>query len=138
LEEKVLPDLMEKAETNNWTGKDGVVIEIKNVLRASIPKENPEPAFKYLEEVNYSDVIKRQVVIEFGKGEEAWAAKFLKDMAQRKKPLRATVKKAVHPQTLLATLRELLKAGKKVPMESFQAMQQRTAVVTVPEGQKKT
>lgn len=136
LETKVLPDLMEKAEMENITCKDGVLVEIKPVLRASIPKENPEPAFAYLEEVKYGDVIKRQIVIEFNRGEEKWAAKFVRDLAQRKKPVRSTMKRSVHPQTLLATLRELLNKGTKVPMEKFQAIQQRTAFVTVPEAKK--
>lgn len=136
IREKVLPDLMEKAETNIWTGLDGVAVEIKQVLRAGIPKDNPEAAFKFLEDVNYGDVIKNLIVIEFNRGEEAWAAKFKRDLAQRKKPVRATIKRSVHPQTLLATLRELLAKGTKVPMETFQAIQQRTAFVTVPEGKK--
>ena len=134
LTETVMPTLMEKAASKNWTSDDGIVVEVKEDIYASIKEENKPTAFAWLEKNKLGDLIKRQFVISFGKGDESWAKKFQKDLKQRKKPLNSVVKMAVHPQTLNANVKEILQEGKlKLPLEVFGVFRKKVAKVTVPE-----
>lgn len=131
LTESALPKLMEAAETDKITTKDGIEIKIDENLRGSIPKANEEDAFEWLEGHGQGKIIKRQFTIEFGKGDEAWANKFEKDLGRRKKPLNVKRKKTVHPQTLLAMLREALANGEDIPLDTFGVFRQRVAKIKV-------
>lgn len=133
LSETVMPTLMEKAASKNWTSDDGIVVEVQENIFASIKEENKPKAFAWLEKNKLGDLIKRQFVISFGKGDEAWAKKFQKDLKQRKKPLNSIVKMTVHPQTLNANVKEILTEGKlKLPMEVFGVFRKKVAKVTIP------
>lgn len=131
IRETKIPDFMEQNQMSDVTTADGIRVEITEEIRGSIPKANEPKAFTWLEDNNHGSVIKREIKIEFGKGEEAWASKFMRDMAQRKRPLKSTVKKAVHPQTLQALVRELLGRGEKFPMDVFGVHRQRVSKITV-------
>lgn len=123
--EHKLPELMDEIGMEEFTTKDGIKIKVGEVIRASIPATTQAQAHAWLEENGRGAIIKRNFTIEFGKGEDAWAKKFQADLAKRKKPLRSTVKQAVHPQTLQAALRELLEDGADVPLDLFGAHRQR-------------
>jgi hypothetical protein len=131
IQEHVLPRLMEQAEQSEVTTAEGIKVEVKEVLRGSIPEASQQQAFAWLETNNAGALIKREVTIEFGKGEEAWAAKFMADLSKRKRPVRSKAKKRVHPQTLLAFLREQLEAGNDIPLELFGVFRQRFAKITL-------
>lgn len=134
--EHELPGLMETAGMTKFALEEGTEIVVNEVLRGSIPKSRAEEAFTWLEEHNSGALIKREVVIEFDRDEEAWAKKFLADLAKRKKPVRSQVKKAVHPQTLLAYLREQLGEGVSIPLELFGVFRQRIAKVELKKAEK--
>ena len=72
------------------------------------------------------------MVIEFGKEDEPWARKFLRDCAQRVRPLNMKHKKDVHPSTLQAWVRKRLDDGDEIPMEKFGVYRQRMTQVTMP------
>lgn len=125
--EKTLPDLMDVAEMDEVTTRDGIVIKVSENLRGSIPKKTEAEALRWLEENDHGNLIKRQFTIEFGKGDEAWANKFERDMARRKKPLNMKRRAAVHPQSLLAFCREQLSEGEVLPLDIFGVFRQRVA-----------
>lgn len=134
LSEHELPRLMEDVGLGaSCSLPGGVEVKVNEVLRGSIPKAKEDLAYKWLEENNSGKLIKREFVISFGKDEEAWANKFAADLAKRKKPLQSKVKRTVHPQTLLAALKEWLKEGKAVPLDVFGVFRQRVASVKVKE-----
>lgn len=132
IKEHVIPRLMDDASQVRVTTKDGITVEVEEKLRGSIPESSAEAALSYLEEHGAGAIIKRQFIIEFGKGDEAWAKKFAADLAKRKRPLLAKTKRAVHPQTLLAYLREQLEAGEAVPLEVFGVYRQRSSKISLP------
>lgn len=134
--EHELPGLMETAGMAKFALEEGTEIVVHEVLRGSIPKSRADEAHAWLEEHNSGGLIKREVVIEFDRGEEGWAKKFLADLAKRKKPVRSQVKKNVHPQTLLAYLREKLGNGEPVPLDLFGVFRQRVAKVEMKEANK--
>lgn len=132
IQEHVLPNLMDTASQASCTTKSGLKVEVTEVLRGSIPQASEAAAFAWLEANNSGALIKRQIVVEFGKGEEAWANKFAADLAKRKRPLHSKTKRSVHPQTLQAYLREQLGAGVDIPLSIFGVFRQRFSKVTAP------
>lgn len=129
--EKDLPTLLDEAGLEKFTTKNGFEIAVKEEIRGSIPKGKEAPAFKWLEDNDNGALIKRTVTILFGKDEEAWAKKFARDCAQRKVPLNLTIARKVHPQTLVGFVRECLKDGIAIPLDTFGVYRQRVSKVKV-------
>lgn len=129
-----LPELLAEVGMSEFKLKDGTKISVKEDVRASIPKSDSQPAFDWLESHGSGALIKREIKISFGKGEEAWAKKFMADLAKRKKPVKAENKMTVHPQTLQAFIREQLEKGETVPLDIFGAFIQKFTKVVLPDG----
>lgn len=128
-----IPKLMDEAEMTEYTTKDGVKIKISEKIRGSIPKANEVKAFEWLKENKHDDLIKREFKIQFNKDEEAWAAKFVRDLNARKKKLAYEVKRAVHPSTLASFVKGQLEAGVDFPLDIFGVFRQRVSEVEVKE-----
>lgn len=131
ISENQMPLLMEEAQVDSFTTKDGLKIEIKEAIRGSIPKATQVEAFKWLEDNGHGRLIKREFKIDFGKDDDKWADKFERDCAKRKKPLNLKRKKSVHPQTLLSFVKGQLEEGVPIPMDTFGVYRQNFAKVTV-------
>ena len=127
-----LPDLMDELELSEFTTMGGVKLKLAENIRGSIPAATAEDAFAWLEEHGHDRLIKRTFQIEFGKDQEAWANKFERDCAQRKRQLNIKRKKGVHPQSLHAFVREQLEEGVAIPMQIFGVFRQRYVRVTLP------
>lgn len=127
-----LPNLMDELELPGFTMKSGVKLEMGEEIRASIPKGREGEAFAWLEDRKEGGLIKREIKIEFGKGDEKWADKFERDCAQRKKPLNLSRKKHVHFQTLQAFVKGQLREGVDIPQDVFGVFRQRFAKVILP------
>lgn len=115
LEEFTLPEMMNEAGQKKLTTKDNYDVELDEVLRASIPAGNQSEAFIWLIEHDQEAIIKREVKLQFGKGENERAEALLKLLVSNKYSP-SSDKRSVHPQTLAATLRELLEEGVDVPL----------------------
>ena len=98
---------------------DGVQVTRKMLVSASIPEARREEAFAWLRDNNLDDIIKNDVVLSFGKGEDnraGHAVGVLKDEG-----FDPSVKTHVHPMTLKAFVRERVEAGKPLDLELFGA-----------------
>lgn len=127
-----LPALMSEAGQNLIVTATKYTVEIKDTIRASIPEQNQPAAFKFLEETGNGAVIKIGLSADFGKGEEAekkvqQVVKFMTSLG-----VAPAVKKGVHPQTLCALIRELLRTGQDVPLDTFGAIIQKEAKIKAP------
>lgn len=129
LSERVIPELMDAAETTSHTTKDGIVIKMTEKIRGSIPKATEAKAFQWLKDNEHDDLIKREFKIQFNKDEEAWAEKFTRDLNQRKKKLAYEVKRSVHPSTLASFVTGQLEAGEDFPMDIFGVFRQRASKI---------
>lgn len=112
-----LPEAMAAANMSAFSLMTGEKVAIKETVHASISKANQPLAFALLEDEGSGDIIKRQFVISFGKDELAWADKFERDMAKRKKPLKVEKKETVAPQTLAKLVRDRDKEMRPFPPE---------------------
>lgn len=113
IREGSLPLAMTEVGMTEFKLTGGYEVVVKDGVFGSITKENTEAAHKWLEDHGHGDLIKHTITITFGKGEEAWAAKFMRDMAQRKKPLCHELKRAVNHNTLGAFVREQARLAKE-------------------------
>jgi hypothetical protein len=124
-----LPDLLTSLGLETVSTNDGLKVTVQKKIRASIPKARESEAFAWLDANGNSHLIKRQFVIDFGKNEDAWADKFERDCAQRKKALHLNRKKSVHPSTLSAFVRKELEENGSFPEELFGVYRQKVAKI---------
>lgn len=137
-----LPTALHEMGAKAFTLNDGSVVEVTTVVRAGITEANKAKAHKWLEKHGHGSIIKRRIQILFGRAEEAWAEKFMKDCAKRKKKLAMATKEWVEPQTLGAFVREQRKQAEEngfnpdeaIPGKLFGVFVQRTAVIKPPPG----
>ena len=103
---------------------NGVTISLEEVVNTSINDGNREEAHAWLRANGHGDLIKNELKIVFGKGEDEEAIKLktmLREMAEQDQLKFGSVeqKEAVHPQTLKAQVRQWLKDGVPLPLETF-------------------
>ena len=112
-----IPEMMEKMHITKLKLKDGEAVEIKKIYGASIPQEHQEAAFTWLRNNDLGDIIKNDITVTFGRGEDNKASVYA-DLAkgQGYEPVQ---KIGVHAQTLKAVVRERLEAGREMPSDLF-------------------
>lgn len=106
ISERQLPLAMKSLGMKDFTLLDGSSLEAKDFVVAGIPKTKTAEAHAWLEDTKRGDLIKHVLTVSFGRGEEAWAKKFMADLARRKRPLAVERTDSVNYQTLNAFVRE--------------------------------
>jgi hypothetical protein len=117
--ETQLAELMAEARQDRLRTDDGWDLERVEKLRASIPAASLPQAIMWLKANGQAAVVKRELKLAFGMGEDQRAAEAVDTLVAMH--LAPTDKQFVHPQTLEATLRELLAEGLDVPLGLFGA-----------------
>lgn len=133
LETNLIPSLMASAGgIDKFTLDNGTAITIKDELFASITQAKQQEAFAWLEEHGHGDVIKNEMKIALGKGDDA-NERFssIIAVAESLGITDYSAKRSVHPGTLAALIREQLGEGVELPKETFGVHQQRRAVIKV-------
>ena len=133
VKETKLPNLLEEAQLgkSKVVTPGGIIIKLKEAIRGSIPKGKEEAAHAWLEDNGNGNLIKRTVTIDFNKEQEGWARKFMRDCAQRKKPLNLKLVCGVHVSTRRAFIKGALNDGVAIPLDTFGAYRQRFTDVKV-------
>ena len=134
IEGTIIPELLvDCPNLDRIVFPDGTQLQIKDRLDASIAVEDEQKraaAFAWLEANGHGDVIKDQVVMIIGRGEEAdKRAKAIEAFTEKHGIDDWTRKRAVHPATLKALITEQLQQGVDVPKETFNVFQQKRAVI---------
>ena len=112
-----IPAMMEEMHITKLKLKDGESVEIKKIYGASIPQEHQEAAFKWLRDHDLGDIIKNDITVTFGRGEDNKASEYANlAKGQGYEPVQ---KIGVHPQTLKAVVRERLESGREMPSDIF-------------------
>ena len=128
LSEFEIPKMMEEMHITKLKLKDGEAVEIKKIYSGSIPPENKEAAFTWLRDHDLGDIIKRDVTVTFGQGEDNKASVYA-DLAQGQgyEPVQ---KIGVHPSTLRAVVGERLKSGHEMPSDLFKTYEGNRTKIT--------
>lgn len=114
-----LPNCLSEIGLSSLTLTNGAKIEVKEKYYASIPVENKEKAYAWLEEHNYDSIIKNVVKCEFGKGDNDQAKEAMRELTSL--GLRPVNEKSVHPMTLKSFVKDLFVRGEEFPLELFGA-----------------
>ena len=112
-----VPQMMEEMHITKLKLKDGESVEIKKIYGASIAPGNPDKAFTWLRNNGLGDIIKNDVTVTFGRGEDNKAADYA--VLARGQGYEPVQKIGVHPQTLKAVVRERLESGQEMPSDLF-------------------
>ena len=98
---------------------DGMTVQRKLIVHASIPKDRTDEAHAWLRENKYDDIIKNDVTCSFGKGEDNMAGDVVGMLEER--GFYPKTKTHVHSSTLKAFVKGLVEGGKPVDLELFGA-----------------
>ena len=123
-----IPAMMDDMQITKLKLKDGESVEIKKIYGASIPKDQQEAAFTWLRNNGLGDVIKNDITVTFGRGEDNKAAAYA-DLAKGQ-GFEPVQKIGVNPMTLKALVRERLENGQDVPEELFKPFEGNQTKIT--------
>src|SRR5210317_1010135 len=112
-----IPQMMETMNIKKLKLKDGESVEVTKFYSASIPDENKEAAFQWLRNNGLGDIIKNDITVTFGMGEDNKAASYAE--LARGNGFEPAQKVGVSPMTLKAMVRERLESGQDVPVDLF-------------------
>ena len=116
IETQKLPDLLKQAGVKEITTLEGLKVTTKFVV-GSIPAEKKEEAYSWLDSHGHSDIIKRNLALQFQKGDTAQAEKAREALAAM--GFDPTIKLDIHPQTFMAFAREQLNSGQLLPLNEW-------------------
>ena len=119
LTDEDLPASMAEMGLASFTLDDGSQIDVKPTYGASILVDNRPKAYEWLRDNGYDDIIKNNVSVSFGRGEDDLANAF-KAVAEKEGYL-PQQETSIHAGTLKAFVRERIEAGDEFPMELFGA-----------------
>ena len=123
-----IPAMMDEMQITKLKLKDGESVEIKKVYGASIPKDQQEAAFTWLRNNGLGDVIKNDITVTFGRGEDNKAAEYAE--LARGNGFEPVQKIGVNPMTLKALVRERLESGQDVPADLFKPFEGNQTKIT--------
>ena len=125
--EILLPAAMSEVHMSEFTLDSGEEIKVKSVYFASIPENKTEEAFRWLRDHNFGSIIKNQISLRLGKGQDQDAT-VVKDFLTRA-GLDFDQKVSVHPKTLQSFVRDMIETGREFPMELFGAGEAKQTIV---------
>lgn len=135
LNQVTLVNLMDELKLAEFTTSAGLKITVEEKIEAGISEDRRFSAHKWLEENGHGGMIKRQIGIDFAKDQQKAADALLVELTGKFSAV--TEKKAVHPSTLKAWVREMLREGKDFPLETFGVFRRRVAEITEATKKKK-
>jgi hypothetical protein len=144
--EIALPNALRNANLDALPLGEGWMVRLKTTLAGTITEANKAAAHEWLEAHGMGGIIKHVITISFGRDEDAFFNKFLRDLAKRKRPVDAERKDAVNTSTLGATIREQVAKAKDagldpreaIPFDLFGVYQMTTAELIAPKTKKVT
>lgn len=145
INERELPDLMDAGQQEDCKTSTGIRVRLLTKVRASIPKKNHAKALAWLRSHGHGDMIKVQVVAEFGKNDVDLAQSFEERLESTVSSIAAEMgrandftvnhkaKQEVHTSTLSSWAAKSLEDGDEIPMELLGVFRQRFTKIEVAE-----
>ena len=134
IKENDLPDMMSSLNMDQFKLTDGTVISVKDDVFASIKSDKNVEALQWLDDNGLGDIIKHKISVSFNRGEHEDAEKF-KDMFDKSFKQELDEKSTVHPQTLKATVKEMVHGGHTLHDNLFNVYEAKIANVKIPKGE---
>ena len=116
---RVIPELLAEQGLSEIKLADGSKVSVRKEFRATVPKDDMkrEAALQWLRDQGLGDIIKNNVTVSFGKGEDNKAEQLLQLAADN--GFEPQQKSDVAWNTLSALYQERVEAGLDMPSDSF-------------------
>ena len=114
---EIIPNMLAEQGLSSLKLADGSAVEVGKSYSCTVKKDNIESAYQWLRENGLGDLIKNEVFVTFGKGEDNKAEQLLNLAVQE--GFEPQQKSKVEPMTLKALYRERVEAGLDMPSDSF-------------------
>ena len=114
---EIIPNMLAEQGLSSLKLADGSSIDVRKSYNCTIKKDEMESAYNWLRENGLADIIKNEVAVQFGKGEDNKAEQLL-TLAEQE-GYEPTQKQKVEPMTLKALYRERVEAGLDMPSQFF-------------------
>ena len=114
---EIIPNMLAEQGLSSLKLADGSAVEVGKSYSCTVKKDNIESAYQWLRENGLGDLIKNEVFVTFGKGEDNKAEQLLNLAVQE--GFEPQQKSKVEPMTLTARYRERVEAGLDMPSDSF-------------------
>ena len=130
ISERVIPELLAEQGLSSLKLADGSSVTVKREYRCTLPKDDTrrEDAYKWLRENGLGDIIKNNVSVTFGRGEDDKAQQLL-DLAASK-GFNPHQKSDVAWNTLTALFQERVESGLDMPSDVFSTWIKDTTKIT--------
>lgn len=112
-----IPAMMQEMHITKLKLRDGESVEVKPFYSGTIIPEVQEQAFTWLRNNGLGDIIKNDITVTFGRGEDNKAAEYA--VLARGQGFEPVQKVGVHSQTLKAVVRERIESGRDMPSDLF-------------------
>lgn len=127
IEEELIPGIMDNVGIPEIKLPSGHKVSVSDHVAVSIPKTTETEAFGWLEDHNFGDIIKNELVVSFDKAENDKAKQLQKELIEE--GYDPSIKRGVHPSTLRAWAKEQMKKGITLPSDIFSTWVTRKAVI---------
>ena len=116
---EVIPNILAEQGLQSLKLADGTILGVNKKYSCTIPKDpaKKEAAYQWLREQGLGDIIKNEVAVTFGRGEDNKAAEYAE--LAKGQGLQPAQKLKVEPMTLKALVRQRIEAGQEMPTEIF-------------------
>lgn len=132
LRTRIIPDMLRSIGMSSFALADGTTVELKDEVFPDIPAAKREEAYEWLRQNGHGDLIKHEIKVTFGMGEDLEALTIRKLLSEHNSPLNFTEKETVLPQSLRAWVREQERRGTHLPDEFFSVHRVTTAQLKPP------
>ena len=114
----------------------GLNVKYEKKLYGGLPKDAEKLAagLAYLEQLGLADLVKHAVTVQFDREEDALFRAFVADLRAKTETARISVTDTVHPQTLLAAIRELRERGEDLELPTLGVYERRVVGVKPPKA----
>lgn len=132
-----LPEAVSQLGTTTWKSENGRYdVKVDNFVAGTLPKEEEarEKAIEYLMAHDGASMIKTEISMAFGKQDRKIAERVINQLNKMK--VGADVSEGVHPQTLLAYVRERMEDGDEINLEVLGIYSGRKAKITINDPEK--
>jgi len=116
IDEEDIPSLMEELGVQSLT-VDGNKVSIDKFVSARIPEHKKEEAFNFIRSIGEGDIIKNEVVVGFGMGQDNVAGAVVDDL--RNQGLSPAQKTHIHPMTLRTWAKNRIENSQEIDFDLF-------------------
>ena len=114
---EVIPTLLSEMGLSSLKLADGSAVDVKPYYAANISLKNREAAYNWLRQNGLGDIIKNEISVSFGRGEDNKAAQYAN--LAKGQGFQPTQKLKVEAMTLKALVQERIESGKTMPLDIF-------------------